>query len=227
MTAAEAPARVLAIDDEEAMLEFLRMGLEYERYAVATAPSGRAGLRAFHDRGADLVILDRMLPDLDGVEVCKQIRAVSDVPILMLTARGEIDDKVLGLESGADDYLAKPFKFKELLARVRALLRRTGKDTGRRLTFADLVLDLATRQVSRDGRAVDLTRREFDLLELLMRRPRQVLTREQVLDHLWGFDFEGDTNVVEVHVSALRSKLGDEDKRLIRTVRGVGYALGG
>jgi two-component system response regulator MprA len=227
MTAAEAPARVLAIDDEDAMLEFLRMGLEYERYAVATAPSGRAGLRAFHDRGADLVILDRMLPDLDGVEVCKQIRAVSDVPILMLTARGEIDDKVLGLESGADDYLAKPFKFKELLARVRALLRRTGKDTGRRLTFADIELDLGTRQVSRDGRSVDLTRREFDLLELLMRRPRQVLTREQVLDHLWGFDFEGDTNVVEVHVSALRSKLGDEDKRLIRTVRGVGYALGG
>jgi two-component system response regulator MprA len=225
--AAEAPARVLAIDDEEAMLEFLRMGLEYERYAVATAPTGRAGLRTFHDRGADLVILDRMLPDLDGVEVCKQIRAVSDVPILMLTARGEIDDKVLGLESGADDYLAKPFKFKELLARVRALLRRTGKDTGRRLTFGDVVLDLGTRHVSRDGRSVDLTRREFDLLELLMRRPRQVLTREQVLDHLWGFDFEGDTNVVEVHVSALRSKLGDEDKRLIRTVRGVGYALGG
>jgi two-component system response regulator MprA len=227
MAATDVPARVLAIDDEDAMLEFLRMGLEYERFAVETAPTGRAGLRAFHERGADLVILDRMLPDLDGVEVCKQLRAVSDVPILMLTARGELDDKVLGLESGADDYLPKPFKFKELLARVRALLRRTGKDTGRRLAFADLVLDLGTRQVSRDGRTVELTRREFDLLELLMRRPRQVLTREQVLDHLWGFDFDGDTNVVEVHVSALRSKLGDEDKRLIRTVRGVGYALGG
>ncbi|MBI3964603.1 MAG: response regulator transcription factor, partial [Chloroflexi bacterium] len=152
---------------------------------------------------------------------------ISDVPILMLTAKGELDDKVLGLESGADDYLPKPFKFKELLARVRALLRRAGADQGRTLTFADLVLDRATREVTRAGRSVDLTLREYELLELLLRRPRQIFTREQILNHLWGWEFNGDTNVVEVHVSALRAKLGDQDRRLIRTVRGVGYGLGG
>jgi DNA-binding response OmpR family regulator len=218
---------ILVVDDEESILEFVTMGLRYEGFDTATADTGTAALRRFRDTNPQLVILDWMLPDKDGIQVCKDLRSTSDVPILMLTAKGDLDDKVLGLESGADDYLAKPFKFRELLARVRALLRRAGADQGRHLAFGDLSLDPAARTATMAGQRLDLTRREFDLLELFLRRPRHVFSRAQILDHLWGWEFEGDTNVVEVHVSALRSKLGDEDKRLIRTVRGVGYALGG
>jgi DNA-binding response OmpR family regulator len=218
---------VLVVDDEESILDFVCMGLRYEGFETATADSGRTALRRFRELSPRLVVLDWMLPDFDGIAVCRELRGISDVPILMLTAKGELDDKVAGLEAGADDYLPKPFKFRELLARVRALLRRAGADTGRRLVFHDLAVDVATREVSRGGRRVELTRREFDLLELLARRPRHVFTRAQLLDHLWGFDFDGETNVVEMHVSAIRTKLGDQEKRLIRTVRGVGYALGG
>lgn len=225
--ARRASSLILVVDDEESILDFVCMGLRYEGFETATAETGRAGLDRFHALAPQLVILDWMLPDLDGLRVCRQLRGVSEVPILMLTAKGDVDDRVVGLESGADDYLPKPFKFRELLARVRALLRRAGFDPGRRLVVGDLALDLATRDVAVAGRPVDLTRREFDLLELLARRPRQVFTRAQVLDHLWGFDFEGETNVVEMHVSSLRAKLGDRERRLIRTVRGVGYALGG
>jgi DNA-binding response OmpR family regulator len=219
--------RILVVDDEEAIVDFVSMGLRYEGFEVAAADGGREALRQFREFAPHLVILDWMLPDHDGIAVCKELRSVSDVPILMLTARGEVEDKVQGLESGADDYLPKPFKFQELLARVRAMLRRAGLDQGRLLVFGDLALDTATRQITLAGRPIELTRREFDLLELLMRRPRRVYSREQLLDQLWGWDYAGDTNVVEVHVSALRAKLGDRDRRLIRTVRGIGYALGG
>jgi len=222
-----AATRILVVDDEESIVDFVCMGLKYEGFEVESADSGITALERFRSFAPHLLILDWMLPDRDGIEVCRELRAVSDVPIIMLTARGELEDKVEGLESGADDYLAKPFKFKELLARVRALLRRSGLDQGRHLVFGDLALDTATRVATRDSRPLDLTRREFDLLELLLRRPRQVFTREQVLYQVWGWEFAGDTNVVEVHISALRAKLGDRERRLIRTVRGVGYALGG
>lgn len=225
----EGPApRALVVDDEDAIVEFVRMGLGYEGFEVEVASGGNEALARFHAFAPHVVVLDRMLPDLDGLEVCRKIRQASDVPIIMLTARGELEDRVEGLETGADDYLPKPFKFPELLARVRALLRRAGMGTtGRVLRFEDLEMDLATRRVCRDGRPVELTQREFDLLEMFMRRPRHVVRRDQIMARLWGWDASGDTNVVEVHVSALRSKLGDSERRLIRTVRGVGYAVGG
>lgn len=226
MTSGRAP-RILVVDDEESIIEFVTMGLNYEGFETLTAGTGVQALELFRGAHPDLVILDVMLPDKDGITVCKELRAVSNVPILMLTARGELEDKVVGLNSGADDYLPKPFKFQELLARVKALLRRSGMAQPQTVTFEDLVLDTSTHRVTRSGKPVDLTLREYELLELLLRRPHQVFTREQILNQLWGWDFVGDTNVVEVHVSALRAKLGDTDRRLIRTVRGVGYALGG
>jgi DNA-binding response OmpR family regulator len=219
--------RVLVVDDEESILEFVTMGLNYEGFETMTATGGSDALELFRTQAPDLVVLDWMLPDKDGITVCKDLRAISNVPIIMLTAKGELEDKVLGLNSGADDYLPKPFKFQELLARVRALLRRSGASSAQSLSFEDITLDPATHRVTRNGRPVELTLREYELLELLLRRPHQVFTREQILNQLWGFDFVGDTNVVEVHVSALRAKLGDAERRLIRTVRGVGYALGG
>jgi len=219
--------RILMVDDEESIVDFVTMGLQYEGFETRAAGSGREALEAFRSFKPDLIVLDWMLPDLDGVAVCRELRRVANVPILMLTARGELEDRVEGLESGADDYLTKPFKFQELLARVRALLRRAGMTTSPVLAFEDVEMDTVTRRVTRGGRPVDLTLREYELLEMLLRRPRQVFTREQILDQIWGWDFTGDANVLEVHVSALRSKLGDAERRLIRTVRGVGYALGG
>jgi len=219
-------SRILVIDDEESMIELIGMGLQYEGFEVLSANTAKSGLQALQAHAPHLLILDCMLPDVDGIAVCQTIRLTSSVPILMLTAKGELDDKVTGLEAGADDYLAKPFKFRELLARVRALLRRAGSDYGNQLTFADLRLDLSTRAVTRDSEPVELTRREFELLEQLMRRPRHVFSREQILDRVWGWEFAGDTNVVDVHIAALRAKLRDNERRLIRTVRGVGYSLG-
>lgn len=219
--------RVLVVEDEESIVDFLRMALTYEGFEVTVTSDGNEGLRAFRARRPDLIVLDWMLPGRDGLEVCREVRAVDNVPILMLTARGELEDKVLGLDSGADDYLAKPFKIQELLARIRALLRRSGSDSSKVLRFSDVTLNLASRRVSRDGVAVELTGKEFELLEFLMRHPHQVLTKEQMLTQVWGWDSDSTTNVVEVHISALRSKLNDTDRKLIRTVRGVGYALGG
>lgn len=218
--------RILVVDDEPSIIDFVAMGLRYEGFDIASAASGREALDRFHTFRPDLVVLDWMLPDLDGLEVCRRMRHISDVAVIMLTARADLEDKVTGLESGADDYIAKPFKFEELLARVRALLRRMGMSTSPVLVHGDLELDTARRQVRRGGQVTDLTLREYELLELLMRRPGQVFSREQILEQLWGFDFQGDTNVVEVHVSALRAKLADAQRHLIRTVRGVGYGLG-
>jgi DNA-binding response OmpR family regulator len=213
------------VDDEETIVEFLTMGLENAGFEVTAAQDGRTALLEAERQPPDLVVLDWMLPGLDGLQVCRTLRARSQVPILMLTAKAEVDDRVEGLESGADDYLPKPFRFKELLARVRALLRRSNASVQRVLHVADVSLNRDTRETIRAGKLVSLTQREFDLLELLMSRPRHVFTRERILDRLWGYDFGGDTNVIDVHVSALREKLGDRDRTLIRTVRGVGFTL--
>jgi len=219
--------RVLVVDDEEAILDFVEMGLKYEGFQVELAADGPSAIEAVAARRPDLVILDLNLPGLDGLEVCRRIRTTSDVPIVMLTARGEVDERVEGLESGADDYLPKPFKFKELLARVRAVLRRRNQVTERVLRFGDLELNRDTREVFRDGRPIRLTPREFALLEVFMLHPRQVMTRDVLLDRVWGTDYLGDGNLIEVHISTLRDKLGDQRRELIRTVRGIGYAISG
>ena len=219
--------RVLAVEDEQAILDFVEMGMRYEGFDVELAKDGPSALTAFARRRPDVVILDLNLPGLDGLEVCREMRRKSDVPIIMLTARGEVDERVEGLDAGADDYLPKPFKFKELLARVRAVLRRRMSHVERVLTFGSLTLNRDTREVFLDGRPIQLTPREFDLLEVFMLHPRQVMTRDVLLDRVWSTDHMGDGNLIEVHVSALRDKLCDAERRLIRTVRGVGYALSG
>jgi len=227
-TAAESrPVRILVVDDEETIVEFLEMGLRYEGYEVHVARDGETALQLAKGLRPDLLILDWMLPERDGLEVCRWVRAQDDVPILMLTARGDLDDRVKGLDNGADDYLAKPFKFKELLARVRALLRRRRLDVQRVVQVADLKLNRDTREVERAGRTIDLTPKEFEILELLISHPRQIFPRETIMNRVWGYDYLGDLNVIEVHISALREKLGDQDRQLIRTVRGVGYTLRG
>jgi two-component system response regulator MprA len=214
--------RILIVDDEPSIVRYLSLGLSIEGYEVEEAPDGHRALQKFHDFAPHLVVLDRMLPDLDGTEVCARIRAVSRVPVLMLTALNEVDDRIVGLERGADDYVGKPVRLQEMLARVRALLRRASSS---RLRVGDLELDAANRQARRRGREARLTPRECDLLLALMRRPGQVLSRSDLLRTLWGFEFEGETNVLEVHVRALRVKLEDSERALIRSVRGVGYSL--
>ena len=171
----------------------------------------------------DLVLLDWMLPGLDGVEVCRRLRAKGDVAIIMLTAKGETDERITGLDADADDYMPKPFRFQELLARIRALLRRRDIVLHRVLKASDVTLDRGTREVTRADQSVDLTPREFDLLELLLAHPGQVFPRETILNRLWGYTFVGDSNVIDVHIGALREKMGDRSPKLIQTVRGVGY----
>jgi DNA-binding response OmpR family regulator len=219
--------RVLVVDDEDAILDFVELGLKYEGFEVELARDGQGALTAVSSRRPDLILLDLNLPGLDGLDVCRRVRQVSDVPIIMLTARGDVDERVEGLEAGADDYLPKPFKFKELLARVRAVLRRRTSAAERILKFGGLELNRDTREVFLDGRPIHLTPRELGLLEVFLLPPRQVMTRDILLDRVWGTDYLGDGNLIEVHISALREKLGDGDRRLIRTVRGVGYALSG
>lgn len=223
-TSADHPLRILVVDDEPNITEFLRVGLGYEGYEVTTVADGREGLRRAGDGSFALVILDIMLPGLDGLEVCRRLRKTSDVPVLMLTAKDEVSDRVTGLDIGADDYLTKPFSFIELLARVRAILRRRGFTQARAVMRAeDVVLDREARTVQRAGHPVALTTKEFDLLEFLMSHPRKVFRREVILDRVWGYDFAGDTNLVDVHIGHLRDKLEDRPSRLIQTVRGVGY----
>ncbi len=218
--------RILVIDDETRIIDFIRRGLIYEGYSVNTATDGPEGLAIARDQPPDLVILDWMLPGMDGLEVCRRLRAAGDVPILMLTARDAVPDRVAGLDAGADDYLVKPFAFDELVARIRALLRRHSGTTQEVLRFADLRLNPATRQVWRGDRLVELTAKEYDLLDLFMRHPRQVLTRNVIYDQLWGYDFGGESNIIEVYVRYLRSKLeSNGEPRLIQTVRGVGYVM--
>ncbi|HEY8740650.1 MAG TPA: response regulator transcription factor [Candidatus Dormibacteraeota bacterium] len=218
--------RVLVVDDDASIAASLRRALLYEGYAVTVASDGHAALlRAQSDR-PDLVILDVMLPGIDGIEVCRRIRAEDDVPVLMLTARDATADRVTGLDSGADDYLVKPFAYEELLARVRALLRRKPATSMHKLGFADLVMDVGTREVKRGERFIDLTPREFDLLQFFLRNPRQVLTRDRILDIVWGYGFGAASNSVDVYVGYLRAKIEEAGRpRLLHTVRGVGYAL--
>jgi two-component system, OmpR family, response regulator MprA len=219
--------RILVIEDDARLSQFVERALIYEGYRVNIARDGQTGLVLARDTPPDLVILDWMLPVLDGLEVCKRMRAASSIPILMLTARDNINDRVAGLDAGADDYLVKPFSVDELLARVRALFRRA-KPTVRPeiLHFADLSLDTGTHRAHRNGRAIDLTAKEYELLELFMRNPHQVLTRDVIFDRVWGYDFGGESNIIEVYVRYLRQKTEtEEENRLIHTVRGVGYVL--
>lgn len=221
------PERILVVEDEQKIASLLRRGLLYEGYTVDLAPNGEAGLQMARDNPPDLVVLDIMLPGIDGLEVCRRLRAASDVPILMLTAKDAIPDRVAGLDSGADGYMVKPFDFDELLARVRALLRRVQtKTTREELHFADLVLNTATREVFRGSRRLELTAREFDVLSLFMQHPRQVLTRDIIYERIWDYDFGGESNIIEVYVRYLRSKMeANGEPRLLHTSRGVGYVL--
>jgi two-component system response regulator MprA len=217
---------VLVVDDDTRIAAALRRALIYEGYAVDVAPDGQVALRRARERVPDLIVLDVMLPGMDGVEVCRRLRAEGDVPILMLTARDATADRVNGLDSGADDYLVKPFAYEELLARIRALLRRQAPRARRVLRFADVSMDLGTREVRRGERSLSLTPREFDLLQHFLRNPRQVLTRDRILDVVWGYDFGATSNSVDVYVGYLRTKLEENGAgRLIQTVRGVGYAM--
>lgn len=218
---------ILVIEDDPQIADLLRRGLIYEGYSVTVARDGPAGLAAARDRPPDLVLLDLMLPGMDGLTVCQRLRAASDVPILILTARDAVPDRVKGLDAGADDYVVKPFSFDELLARIRALLRRRQPAAEREvLRFADLMLNPNTHEVYRGNRRIELTAREFEILQLFMEHPRQVLTRDTLYDRIWSYDFGGESNIIEVYIRYLRTKLEEGGApRLIQTVRGVGYAL--
>jgi two-component system response regulator MprA len=219
--------RVLVVDDEQAVRDAVARALRYEGYTVASAADGQEALEAQALEPADAIVLDVLMPNLDGLEVCRRLRLGGDaVPILMLTARETVPDRVAGLDAGADDYLVKPFALQELLARLRALLRRTGEPGSTPMQFADLSLDPETREVRRGDRAIELTRTEFLLLELLLRNPRRVLTRELILERVWGYDFETSSNSLDVYIGYLRRKTeAGGEPRLIQTVRGVGYVL--
>ena len=220
--------KILVVDDERAVRESLRRALELEGYEIELADDGVAALAALEDGDdPDAMILDVLMPGVDGLEVTRQVRrGGSRLPILMLTARVEVGDRVAGLDAGADDYVTKPFALEELLARVRALLRRAQEDGGEKLAFADLELDPGTREVERGGDQIELTRTEFSLLELFMRNPRQVLTRSVIFERVWGYDFGFGSNSLDVYIGYLRRKTEAGGKpRLIQTVRGVGYAL--
>ena len=222
--------RILVVDDDRAVRESLRRSLSFNGYSVNLAEDGLEALDAIANERPDAVVLDVMMPRLDGLEVCRQLRSTGDdLPILVLTARDSVSERVAGLDAGADDYLPKPFALEELLARLRALLRRTGPDESAEsvmMTFADLTLDPATREVHRGKRPISLTRTEFALLEMLMANPRRVLTRSRILEEVWGFDFPTSGNALEVYVGYLRRKTEAEgEPRLIHTVRGVGYVL--
>jgi DNA-binding response OmpR family regulator len=217
--------KALVVDDEPNIVDFIKLGLSYEGFEVKTARDGPNGLALARDTNPDVIILDVMLPGMDGMEVCQRIRAQSDAGIVMLTAKDELQDRIAGLDRGADDYVVKPFRFEELMARIRAVLRRRGSTRQPVLTFADLSLDQDTREVRRGERLVELTPREYDLLKLFMFNQRQVLSKDTILERVWGYDFEGDANIVEVYVRYLREKLADIPPKLIQTVRGVGYIL--
>ncbi len=220
-------AHILLVEDEVKLARFVELELSSEGYTISVAHDGMAGLTLARESSPELVILDWMLPGLSGLEICRRLRATGNkVPVILLTARDEVSDRVAGLDAGADDYVVKPFSIEELLARIRAHLRRTQEIDEDILQFEDLSLNRRTREVFRNKRAIELTAKEFDLLEYLLSHPRQVLTRDQILEKVWGYDFMGDSNIIEVYIRYLRLKLEENnEKRLVQTVRGVGYAL--
>ena len=217
--------RILVVDDDSRIRDLLRRQLSYEGYQVDLAADSRETFAQVAEHSPDLVVLDWMLPGMSGLEICRRLRSADDIPILMLTAKGTLEDKIDGLDSGADDYLVKPFEPEELLARVRALLRRRQPQSNA-LKFGTISLDPSARQVWVSDKLVDLSSKEFDMLELLMRHQKQVLTRETFYDRIWGYDFSGESNILEVYIRYLRSKLeAAGSPKYIQTVRGVGYAL--
>ena len=218
--------RALVVEDDQGIAEFVQLGLRYEGFDVRTATDGLEGLRTAEQWHPDVVVLDLMLPGLGGLEVCRRLRALGNPAIVILTARDSLEDRVQGLETGADDYVVKPFAFVELVARIRSVLRRRANQAETSLQFEGLELNRASRRVTRDGRTIMLTPREFDLLQLLLEQPHRVYPKQAILERVWGFDFAGDDNIVEVYVRYLRHKINQEGALpLIRTVRGVGYAL--
>ncbi|ARI80933.1 Uncharacterized transcriptional regulatory protein ykoG [Microcystis aeruginosa PCC 9432] len=218
---------ILLVEDDPKLAEFIATELHLEGYQVTIASNGMDGLKIARDSSPDLLILDWMLPVISGLDLCLRLRKTGmEAPIIILTAKDEIPDRVTGLNAGADDYVTKPFSMEELLARVKARLRRTHAQDLNIFTFEDLTLNCLAREVYRDSQLIELTAKEFDLLEFILRHPRQVLTREQILETVWGYDFMGDSNIIEVYIRALRVKLESANpKRLIQTVRGVGYVL--
>ncbi|MEA5537153.1 response regulator transcription factor [Crocosphaera sp. XPORK-15E] len=220
-------AHILVVEDEAKLAQFIELELKYEGYQITVVNDGLSGLTTAREINPDLILLDWMLPGISGLEICKRLRQTgSKVPIVLVTAKDDISDRVAGLDAGADDYIVKPFSLEELLARVRAHLRRNQDDNPDLLQFEDLSLNRSTRAVYRGSRLIELTAKEFDLLEYLITHPRQVLTRDQILERVWGYDFMGDSNIIEVYIRYLRLKLeAEQEKRLIQTVRGVGYVL--
>lgn len=219
--------KILVVEDEKRITSFIRKGLNYEGYTVEVAYDGEVGLDKGKDESLDLIILDLMLPKMDGIQVCEKLRDCRvTTPIIMLTAKDTVDDRVKGLDAGADDYLVKPFAFKELLARVRSLLRRTDNVQQVVLQVGNLIMDPASREVKRGERLIELSKKEYSLLEYLMRNANQVLTRTMIAEHVWDYDFDSFTNTIDVYIRYLRKKIDDkESKKLIRTVRGIGYKI--
>jgi two-component system response regulator MprA len=227
-------SRVLVIDDEENIIDLITLGLKYEGFEVEAAGDGEEGIAAAQRINPVFIILDWMLPDMNGLEVCSRLRTnptTRDIPILMLTAKNEVGSRVEGLNTGADDYLTKPFNFEELVARIRAILRRLNHSTlaekSQVLQVGDIQLNMATHEVTRAGRQIDLTVTEYNLLHLFMSHPGQVLDRQTILNQVWGYDFLGETNIIEVYIRYLREKIEDSPSapRFIQTIRGVGYIL--
>ena len=220
-------AKIIVIDDDLKIASMMRRGLTFEGFDVKVANNGREGLMQILEQLPDLVILDVMMPGIDGLEVCRRLRKDGNIPILMVTGRDSVSDRVAGLDTGADDYLVKPFAFEELVARVRALLRRTdNQNTEDFIRFADLTLDLASRSAVRNKRIIELSTTEFNLLELFMQNPKRVLARDLIMEKVWGYNFQGESNVLEVYVGYLRQKLEQQKQpRLIHTVRGLGYVM--
>lgn len=219
--------RILLVEDDPKLAKFIESELSLEGYHVTVAPNGLDGLTIARDAQPDLLILDWMLPGISGLDICLRLRSTGiQVPIIMLTAKDEVPDRVTGLNAGADDYVTKPFSMEELLARVKARLRRTQANDLDNLQFEDIILNRLTREVYRGNQLIELTAKEFDLLEFMLRNPRQVITRDRILEKVWGYDFMGESNIIEVYIRALRIKLeASNSKRLLHTVRGVGYVL--
>ncbi|TFE02980.1 response regulator transcription factor [Jeotgalibacillus salarius] len=218
--------RILVIEDEKNLARFIELELKYEGYKVVTEYDGRDGLNRALTESFDLILLDLMLPSLSGMEICRRIRQSEDMPIIMITAKDGVMDRVSGLDSGADDYIVKPFAIEELLARMRALTRRTGKDTQDTLNHKDLILKSKSYKVEKDGEEIPLTKKEFDLLKMLLENKDIVLTRDRIIEKVWGYDADAETNVVDVYIRHLRNKIDpDRPSEYIETVRGTGYVI--